>query len=127
MNSKGRILAVAGVALHLVFFLFLATSLAGLVQSLAGAGGSPEVQSQQMAAGIASSAGAIVAGVAAALLGMVLLLLALFSARYRAKWFLVAMWILSAWWLFSFPIGTAAGIAVMIQLVRRQDEFTAGF
>ncbi len=58
-----------------------------------------------------------------AVIGVVLLFQALFVVRYRAPWFQAALWGLSIFWLFGFPVGTVLGAGVMIWLSRHGEEF----
>ncbi len=64
-------------------------------------------------------------GSVVALVGIILILVALFGVRYRAPWFLTALWVLSILWLRSSPpIGPILGIVVIVYLVIHRSEFT---
>lgn len=64
-------------------------------------------------------------GMLAGLIGMILLLVALFSSKYRAPWFFWFMAIYAGINLLAFPIGTVIGIIVLVHIIPRKDEFRA--
>ncbi len=64
------------------------------------------------------------AGFILALVGIIMILIALFGTRYRAPWFQAMLWILPIVWLLSFPLGTILGVVVIVYLVNHKTEFT---
>ena len=62
-------------------------------------------------------------GIIAGLIGLVLLLVALFSSKYRAPWFFWFMAIYSGLCLLAFPVGTVIGIVVLVHIIPRKEEF----
>jgi|GEM_PF-6615934 len=62
-------------------------------------------------------------GIIPALIGMVFLLIALFSSKYRAPWFFWFMAIYAVLSLLGFPIGTVLGIVILIYIIPRKEEF----
>ncbi len=50
------------------------------------------------------------------LVGMVMMLIALFKDEYHPTWFRTVLWIFAILWLFSFPVGTVLGVMIIIQL-----------
>lgn len=64
-----------------------------------------------------------VAGLAAGVLGIILIFVALFPLGYRARWFFIYLCLLSILWLISFPIGTVLGIIFLCFLIPKRHEF----
>ena len=62
-------------------------------------------------------------GIIAGLVGLVFLLVALFSSKYRAPWFFWFMAIYSVLSLLAFPVGTVIGIIVLVHIIPRKEEF----
>ena len=62
-------------------------------------------------------------GIIAGLVGMVFLLVSLFSSKYRAPWFFWFMAIYSVLSLLAFPVGTVIGIIVLVHIIPRKEEF----
>ena len=58
-----------------------------------------------------------------ALIGAVLILLALFWSKYRAPRFYRDLWAISVLWLIAVPVGTFVGILMMIYLATHSHEF----
>ena len=121
MKDKGKALAIWGCALHVA-------SVVGVVCYTIGMN---RVYVRLVNSGKLHSSGSIgfflpgqIAFSVVALVGIVLMLVALFGARYRAIWFRNTLWVLSALWLLMPPIGTGFGICVMVYLVIHNAEFT---
>ncbi len=124
MNENGKQLAIWGAVLQLGGVVGLLGTVIGMLGTFAEVSQSSMGQSETVASGIRGSLCAAIGGAAISLVGTVLLLVALFSARYRAPWFRVLLWVLSVIWLFSFPIGTVLGVVVIVYLVKHKEEFT---
>lgn len=125
MNQKGKNLAIWGVALQLGTVVGLLGTIIGMVRAF---GRLAQNQTTQPAA-LANDMGIVLyvtaVGSVVALVGIILILVALFGARYRAPWFLTALWVLSILWLLSSPpIGAILGIVVIVYLVIHRSEFT---
>jgi len=65
----------------------------------------------------------IIAAFIGLFIGLVSLLVALFSHRYRAPWFFWFLMIYSAFSLLAFPIGTVLGIIILVHIIPRKEEF----
>jgi biopolymer transport protein ExbB len=66
---------------------------------------------------------ATVLGLTLGLIGMVLIFISLFLSRYRAPWFFWFLVIDGALMLFTFPIGTVIGTALLAYCLIHKDEF----
>lgn len=56
-------------------------------------------------------------------IGLILILIALFGSKYRAPWFFGVLCALSVLWMIGFPIGTIAGVALLVYLLKHKAEF----
>ncbi len=124
MNQTGKTLAIWGVALQLGTVVGLLATVIGMVRAF---GRSTEPETEQSAAlvnDVSMAFYATAVGSVVALVGAILILVALLGVRYRAPWFLTVLWVLSILWLLSFPVGTLLGIAVIVYLVGHRTEFT---
>ena len=81
--------------------------------------GSAEALAKDVSLALNTTAMGIIAG----LIGFVLLLVALFSSKYRAPWFFWFMAIYSGLCLLAFPVGTVIGIVVLVHIIPRKEEF----
>ncbi len=124
MNQKGKQLAIWGVALQLGTVVGLIGTIIGMVQAFGRLATSETAQAAALANDISIALYSTVAGLVVALVGDILILVALFGVRYRAPWFRTALWVLSILWLIRFPIGTILAIVVMVYLVNHKKEFT---
>jgi len=124
MNQKGKQLAIWGIALQLGTVVGLIGTIIGMVRAFSRLAESETAQTAALAYDISIALYTTAAGSVVALVGIILILVALFGARYRAPWFQTVLWILSILWLLSFPIGTILGIVVIVYLVNHRTEFT---
>jgi hypothetical protein len=124
MNQKGKNLAIWGIALQLGTVVGLFGTIIGMVRAFGRLAESETAQPAALANDISIALYTTAAGSVVALVGIILILVALFGARYRAPWFRTVLWVLSILWLLSFPIGTILGIIVMVYLVNHKAEFT---
>ncbi|HPR83389.1 MAG TPA: MotA/TolQ/ExbB proton channel family protein [Pontiellaceae bacterium] len=81
--------------------------------------GSPEALANDIDIHLISTA----IGLCLGILGIVLILIALLGSKYRAPWFFWVLCVLSALWMTGFPVGTIAGIGLLIYLLRNKAEF----
>jgi len=65
-------------------------------------------------------------GMVVALIGAVLILIAVMSSRYRGQWLFWLMVSLGALYLLAFPLGTLIGIAFLVSALTRPHEFLRG-
>ena len=124
MNQKGKNIAIWGIALQLGTVVGLIGTIVGMVRAFGRLAESETAQPAALANDISIAVYTTAAGSLVALVGIILILVALFGARYRAPWFRTVLWVLSVLWLLSFPIGTGFGICVMVYLVTHNAEFT---
>jgi len=124
MNQKGKQLAIWGLVLQLGSVLGLVCTTVAIVRYFSSLTDSQTAQASTLAQEISKVLGPAATGSVFGLIGIILILAALFSIRYRAPWFRTMLWVLSILWMMSFPIGTVLGIIVIIYLVRHKDEFT---
>jgi flagellar motor component MotA len=122
--KKGRSLALWGAWLQLGPVFGLLGTVIGMIRAFSvieseGAG-SAELLAEHIS--LARTTTAI--GIIPALVGLVLLLVALFSSKYRAPWFFWFMAIFSVLNLLAFPIGTVLGIIVLVHIIPRKEEFS---
>ena len=122
--KKGRKLALWGAWLQLgpIFGMF------GTVISMVTAFNKisePEADgaAEAIAADISLALNTTAIGFIVALGGLALMLIALFSCRYRAPWFFWFMAIYSVLCLLAFPVGTVIGIIVLVHIIPRKEEF----
>ena len=124
MNQKGKQLAVWGVVLQLGTVVGLIGTIIGMVRAFGRLAESETAQTAALANDISIALYTTAAGSVVALVGIIMILVALFGVRYRAPWFQTVLWILSILWLLSFPIGTILGIVFIVYLVNHKTEFT---
>ena len=123
MKENGKQLALWGVVLQFGFLIGFAGTVIGMIRAFAEVTKNSEVQPQTLPSDISLALYTTAGGMILSLIGVVLLLVALFGAKYRASWFKTAMWILAVLWLFSIPVGTILGIIVMIYLSKHSNDF----
>ena len=124
MNQKGKQLAIWGLVLQLGSVLGLVCTTVAIVRYFSSLTDSQTAQASTLAQEIGKALGPAAIGSVFGLIGIILILVALFRIRDRAPWFRTMLWVLSILWLMSYPIGTVLGIIVIIYLVRHEDEFT---
>ncbi|MFZ4655289.1 MAG: MotA/TolQ/ExbB proton channel family protein [Methylococcaceae bacterium] len=124
MNQKGKKLAIWGLALQLGLVVGPIGTIIGMIQSFGRLPTSETAQAAAVATDISIALHSTVAGLVVALVGDILILVALFGVRYRAPWFRTALWVLSILWLLIFPICIILAIVVMVYLVNHKNEFT---
>lgn len=122
--KKGRTLALWGAWLQLGLVFGLLGTVVGMIGTFSeiskeGITGSPEALSGNISLALTTTA----IGIIPALIGMVFLLVALFSSKYRAPWFFWFMAIYAVLSLLGFPIGTVLGIVILVYIIPRKEEF----
>lgn len=127
MNSQksnlGKKLALTGAFLQLGPVIGVVGTVIGMMRAfdtLAAQGiGDP----QRLSANISEVLIATIAGLALGVIGLVFLCIALFGCRYRAEWFFWFLVIYGALLLLGFPVGTVAGIVVLVSCLTLRHEF----
>jgi hypothetical protein len=123
--QKGRTLALWGAWMQLGPMLGMVLTVISMVGSFNeiradGVPGSAEVLASDISLALNSTAIGILLG----MVGLIFLLIALFSFRYRAPWFFWFMAIYSILCLPFLPVGTAVGILVLVYMIPRREEFS---
>jgi ABC-type Fe3+ transport system permease subunit len=124
MKDKGKALAIWGCALHVASVVGVVCYTIGMNRDFVRLGNSGGRETGELSRSVGIFLTTIAAGSVVALVAVVLMLVALFGAQYRAIWFRNTLWVLSALWLLVPPIGTGFGICVMVYLVTHNAEFT---
>jgi hypothetical protein len=123
MNQKGKNLARIGVLLQLGLLIGFGVTLVSMMMTLNDMAPGKPLDQNVVTARLNFAAGATGIGVVFALIGAVLILLAIFGAKYRARWFYRDLWAISLLWLIPVPVGTVLGILMMIYLATHRREF----
>lgn len=124
MNSKGKQLAIWGIVLQGGFLIGHVSAVVIVIRAFLRLSTSAPNQSEALASSVSVAVYIWIMVMLMFVVGAVLLMIALFKMKYRAPWFETAMWIVSALWLFGFPIGTVLGIIGMIYLKMHGAEFS---
>ena len=123
MNTKGRTLALTGAWLQLGPLFGLIGTVIGMISAFQKMGaegmGQPEALANDMGFALITTA----IGLCFGIIGLILLLIALFGQKYRAPWFFWFLTIYSILWMFNFPVGTVLGICLLVFLITRKEEF----
>lgn len=123
-HPKGRNLALWGAWLQLGPLLGTTWTVIRMIRAFsilatAGSDSAAEAISWHISLALISSYLGLIPG----LIGLVLLLIALFSSRYRAPWFFWFMGCYAALNLLAFPFGTILGIIILTYIISRKGEF----
>jgi hypothetical protein len=128
MNTNGKRLAVWGTILQSGLLISVGGIVFGMLRAFCWV--TVHVDSSSTAKVLAESMAitlyAEVIGFAIALVGIVLLLIALMGRQHRSKWFRKVMWTFCILWPLTTPllIGIIFSIVVMIYLCKHKEEFT---
>ncbi len=121
---KGRRTALWGAWLQLGPVFGLIGTVIGMLHTFYGISlGGEESTTSIVATGIHMSLFTTQIGLAIGLVGTILLLVALFHYKFRARWFFWFMIIFSGLTLLAFPVGTIIAIFLLIYLIRNKDDF----
>lgn len=122
-KQKGKNLALIGAICScgpLIGLIGTVVAMLSAFQTMdSGSEGSPEALANDIGIHLISTTIGLILGI----LGLVLILIALFGSKYRAPWFFVVSCLLAVLWLLGFPVGTIAGIAMLIYLFKHKAEF----
>ena len=122
-RQKGRSLALWGAWLQLGAVFGLIGTVIGMIRAFRVLESEGAVEGELLAEHISLAVTSTIMGIIPVLIGFVLLLIALFSSKYRAPWFFWFMAIFSVLNLLAFPIGTVFGIIVLVYIIPRKEEF----
>jgi hypothetical protein len=121
--KKGRTLALWGAWLQLGPVFGLLGTVIGMIRAFSVIESEGQGDLKLLAEHISLAITSTAIGMIPALVGLVLLLIALFSSKYRAPWFFWFMAIFSVLNFLAFPIGTVLGIIVLVYIIPRKEEF----
>jgi hypothetical protein len=123
MAVRGKSLATWGVALHAGLLIGLVSAIYVLTHTLSMSNAGTETVTDEMANNLATAMYLSIAGFLLALAGLILVLIALLSMRYRAAWFYKSVYVCAIIWLLRIPLGTVLGIILILFLRRHRGEF----
>ncbi len=122
-KQKGRALAIIGTICFCGPLVGLIGTIVAVLSAFQMMGSesesSPEALANEMSLHLISTA----IGLCLGILGIILLLIALFRSKYRAPWFFWILCVLSALWTLGFPVGTIVGFGLLVYLLRNKAEF----
>jgi biopolymer transport protein ExbB len=124
MNINGKKLAITGSILLLGGPLFgLIGTIIGMLSAFQTMGsegmGKPEALANDIWFALITRAIGLCVGV----IGLIIMLIALFGKKYRDPWFFWFLTIYSIFWIINFPVGTVLGIGLLIFLLTHKKEF----
>jgi flagellar motor component MotA len=123
MITKGRTLALTGAWLQLGPLFGLFGSVIGMISAFQTMGeggmGKPEALAEDIHFALITTAIGLVVG----LVGLILMLIALFKFKYKEKWFFWFLIVISILMLPRVPAGTIIGMGLLIYLITHRNEF----
>jgi len=123
MNIKGKKLAITGAVLQLGPLFGLIGTVIGMLSAFQTMGADGVGDSEALAGDISFALITTAIGLCIGLIGLVLMLIALFKSKYRALWFFWFLSVISILMLLRFPAGTIIGISLLIYLITHRNEF----
>ncbi|NBB76173.1 MAG: hypothetical protein GVY02_02235 [Bacteroidetes bacterium] len=122
-NEKGRKIALWGAWLQLGLVFGLGGTVIGMINAFEkiaeNEAGDPALLANDISFALITTA----IGLIPALIGLVLLGIALFGKKYRGRWFFWFLIFYGVLWALNFPVGTIFGIALIVYLIWNKDEF----
>jgi hypothetical protein len=122
-DQKGKTLAIIGAIFSLGPVLGMVGSVVAMVLAFQTMGAKGAASPEALAANIGLHIFSQAAGILLGAIGIIFILIALLRVKYRAPWFFNAGCVVSVLWMFGFPIGTIAGIMLLIYLQKHKTEF----
>ena len=122
-NESGRKFALWGAWLQLGFVFGLGGTIIGMISAFEKIGGNQPTDPAMLADDMSFALITTAFGLIPALVGLALLGIALFGKKYRAIWFFWFLVVCGALWALNYPVGTIIGVALILYLVWRKDEF----
>jgi hypothetical protein len=123
MNTRGRTLALTGAWFQLGPLFGLLGTVIGMISAFQKMGSEGTGQPEALAHDIGFSLITTAIGLVFGLIGLILMLIALFGQKYRAPWFFWFLIVLSILMLLRFFVGTIIGIGLLIYLTTHRNEF----
>ncbi len=121
--KSGRKFAIAGAWLQLGKVVGLITLVSAWTQTMKIISMRGAEDPAKMAEALSQAVRPAMIGSLTGLIGAILLFVALFAQKYRAKWFYWFMMIYSILSLIAFPVGTLIGIICLVYMTKRKEEF----
>jgi hypothetical protein len=121
--QSARVLAVSGLLLQLGIPGGWTGLTIGMLQTFENMSGDITAAASQITGGVVLALKSMIIGQSAALVGLGLLLAALFSGRIREPWVLKWGRIAMLPWLVIFPLGTVIGALMLVYFSRHRGEF----
>lgn len=122
-KEQGRQLALWGAWLQLGPILGILGTVVGMVRAFGKISANDPASAEALASDISIALITTAIGMIPALVGLVLMGVALFVKKYRGSWFFWFLLVYGALCALEFPVGTVFGGALMIYLVWTKDEF----
>ncbi len=123
-REKGKCFAIIGIALQVAPIFGLLGMVIGMIRAFTKISSfQGQINPEALASNINFALITTAIGFAIGIAGLIFVALALFSFKYKAKWFFWTLIAFSVLWILNFPIGTVIGIVVIIYLVLKKDDF----
>ena len=125
-RSKGHWLAVIGAWMQVAPVLGMIGTIIGMMRAFEAHGSADPSQVgelSQLSAAIGEAMIATFVGMLIALLGAVLMLVAVLSCRYRSPWLFWVFIVLGLLYLMAFPLGTLIGVVFLVVALTKRLEF----
>ena len=123
-RRQGRWIARLGVALYTGPAWGLAGTAVGMIRAFNTLAEDEAASADALSHDISIALMTTMIGISAALVGAVLILIALLAAKNRERWFFMWSVLLSAsWCIVLFPYGLIAGLPILILFVVKRAEF----
>jgi hypothetical protein len=116
----GKKLAVTGSVMQLAFVVGLSGTIVGMVHAFETLGAAGTSDPSALSAAIGQVLWSTVAGITIAAVGAILMSIALFGMRYRARWFFWCLMVTGVIWLGTFP---PLGLLFLIYGIMKRKEF----
>lgn len=123
MNTIGKKLAVTGAILQLGPVFGIIGTVIGMLSAFHTIGQEGEAKPEALASDISFALITTAIGLSIGIIGLILMLTALFKFKYKATWlfwFLITISILMS---IRFPGGTIIGICLLVYLITHRKEF----
>ena len=124
-RSRGHWLAVIGAWMQVAPVLGMIATAIGIMRAFAALSSAPSGigDPSQLSAAIGEVLIATFAGMLIAPVGAIMLLVAVFSMRYRSPWLFWLLIVLGALYLLAFPLGTIIGVVFLVVALTKRQEF----
>ncbi len=123
-RSRGHWLAVIGAWIQIVPVLGMIGTVIGMVRTFTSLTAHSGIgDPSQLSAIIGEVLIATFVGMLIALIGAIMLLVAVFSMRYRSPWLFCLLIVLGALYLLAFPLGTIIGVVFLVVALTKRQEF----